>query len=235
VDQESDVREPLVQADGEMASLLYHRLAGGMGGDAAEMHPASAVLDEHQDIQPFQQHGIHVQEAGRDHPGGLGGKELPPGRARAARCRIDARGTEDFPDGGWRNRHAELGQLAVDPPVSPQRVLLRQADGEAGDAAACRRAAGLAALLVSYFPAASLRYQASSVTGVTGEHLGPAPARDELRQRGESCPVGWLVPHPAGMPAQHHVLMPEHQQLSILRPVARNTRTARPSTRQVNT
>jgi hypothetical protein len=29
-------------------------------------------------------------------------------------------------------------------------------------------------------------------------------------------PVSWLVPHPAGMPAQHRVLVPEYQQLCIL-------------------
>jgi hypothetical protein len=29
-----------------------------------------------------------------------------------------------------------------------------------------------------------------------------------------------LVPYPAGVPAQHRVLVPEHEQLGILRPVA---------------
>jgi len=51
----------------------------------------------------------------------------------------------------------------------PQRVLLRQANGKAGDARDRRRAAGLAPLLVSYLLAASLRCQASSVAGVTGK------------------------------------------------------------------
>jgi hypothetical protein len=32
-------------------------------------------------------------------------------------------------------------------------------------------------------------------------------------------PVGWLVLHPASVPAQHHVLVPEHQQLGVLLPV----------------
>jgi hypothetical protein len=34
-----------------------------------------------------------------------------------------------------------------------------------------------------------------------------------------AAPVGRLVPRPAGVPPQHRVLMPEHQQLSILRQV----------------
>ena len=53
-----------------------------------------------------------------------------------------------------------------------------------------------------------------------GEDFGPAPARYKPRQGGEPGPVGRLVPHPAGVPPQYRVLVPEHQQLSILRQVA---------------
>ena len=34
-----------------------------------------------------------------------------------------------------------------------------------------------------------------------------------------TTPVGWLVTYPASVAAQHRVLVPEHQQLSILRQV----------------
>src|ERR1035438_8778709 len=77
---------------------------------------------------------VNVQEVDGQDPGGLGAQELPPRRARAARRRIDARGPQDLIDGRRRNRSAELGQLAVYPPVTPQRVLPRQADGDPGDA-----------------------------------------------------------------------------------------------------
>jgi hypothetical protein len=80
-DQESDVLEPLVEGEGEVAGLLHRPLAGGMCGDAAEVHPAGAVLDKYQDVQPFQQHGVRVQEVDGEDPGGLGVQELPPGRA----------------------------------------------------------------------------------------------------------------------------------------------------------
>jgi hypothetical protein len=53
-----------------------------------------------------------------------------------------------------------------------------------------------------------------------GEDFGPAPARYKPRQRGEPGPVGWLIPHPDDVPAQYRVLVPEYQQLSILRQVA---------------
>jgi hypothetical protein len=76
-----DVLEPLVEAEGEVAGLLHGPLAGRMRGDAAEVHPAGAMLDEHQDVQALQQHGIHVQEINCQDPGGLGVQELLPGRA----------------------------------------------------------------------------------------------------------------------------------------------------------
>jgi hypothetical protein len=65
-------------------------------------------------------------------------------------------------------------------------------------------------------PACGARPAASPTPG---EDLGPAAARYKPRQRGEPGPVSRLVPHPAGVPPQYRVLMPDHQQLSILRQV----------------
>jgi hypothetical protein len=161
-----------------------------------------------------------MQEVDRQDPGGLGCKELPPGRPRPARRRIDARIVQDLPDGGRRDRDAELRQLAMDPAVSPQRVLLRQADGKPSDALDCRRPAGLAPSARVVFSRGQPAVPGQQGRGRYWEDPGPPPARDEPRQRGEPGPVGWLVPHPAGVPAQHRVLVPEHQQLSILRRVS---------------
>jgi len=80
-DQELDALEPLVEAEGEVAGLLHGPLARRAGGDPAEVHPAGAVLDEYQDIDALQQHGVHVQEVNGEDPGCLGLHELPPGRA----------------------------------------------------------------------------------------------------------------------------------------------------------
>jgi hypothetical protein len=142
-------------------------------------------------------------------PGGLGAQELPPGRACATRSRIDTRGTLDLPDGGRRDRHAEFRHFAVDPAVSPQRILLRQPDDKAG----------LRQLLVSYLLAAGLRCQASSVAGATAK---TSVQRLQGRSRARSCattgsptrrgvcwpaarrcrrPRGWYRPRrPAGSP-----------------------------------
>jgi hypothetical protein len=90
-----------------------------------------------------------VQEIDREDPGGLRVQKLPPGWARSARCRVNARSSQDFPHGGRGDRHAELGQLAVDPAVSPQRILVRQPDGNAGGAAGAGGRPGFRRSLVS--------------------------------------------------------------------------------------
>ena len=74
---------------------------------------------------------------------------------------------------------------------------------------------GVRRLLVSYLPAASLRCQASSVAGVIGKM-----AAQRLRGMSRaSAAVSRPVPDPAGVAAQHRVLVAEHEQLGILRQV----------------
>jgi hypothetical protein len=71
-------------------------------------------------------------------------------------------------------------------------------------------------LLVSYFLAASLRVPGQQRRGRDREDFRPAPARDEPGERGEPGPVAGFVPHSVGVPAQHGVLVPEHQQFGVL-------------------
>lgn len=168
------------------------------------------MFDEHQDMQPPEVHGVHLQEVDCDDPFGLGVQEPPPARARAPRRWIDAGRMQDLPHGGGRDCHAELCEFAVDPAVSPQRILLRQANGKAGDARYCRRAPWLAPLARVVL----LRRQ-PAVPGQQrrwrhGEDFGPAPARYKPRQRGEPGPVSRFIPHPADVPAQYRVLMSEY-------------------------
>ena len=78
---------------------------------------------------------------------------------------------------------------------------------------------GLRRLLVSYFLAASLRFQASSVAGVTGK-TSAQRLRGTSRASAASQARSAGILHPAGVPPQDRVLVPEHQQLSVLRQVA---------------
>ena len=117
-----------------------------------------------------------MQEIGGQDPGGLSVQELPSGRAVPARRRVDARGAQDLVDRGCRDRDAELGQLAADTPVTSARVLVRRADGKPAMLRTVAGRPGRRRLLVSYFLAASLRFQASSVAGVTGRSRPSAGA-----------------------------------------------------------
>ena len=131
-----------------------------------------------------QQHSVDVKEVDCEDPGCLCVQELPPGRTVPARRGIDARGTQDLIDGGRRDRHAQLGQLAMNPPVAPERVLARQADGEPGDAADRRRSSGLAPLARVVLPRGEPAMPGRQRRGRHRKDPGPAPPRDEPYERG---------------------------------------------------
>ena len=88
----------------QVAGLLHGPLAVRVGGDAAQMHPAGVMLDDHQDIQPFQQHRINVQEVHREYAAGLRGQELPPRRPGAPGRGIDPGVMENLIDSTGRRQ-----------------------------------------------------------------------------------------------------------------------------------
>jgi len=159
--------------------LLHHPFARGVRGDAAQVHPAGAVLDKYQDVKSFHQHGVCVQEVHRDDPGGRRAEELPLARARAARRRIDARSMQDLPHGGRRHGDAEFCQFAVDAAVSPERILLRQANDQAGYARDRRRAPRFAPVARVVPARGQFPVPGRERRWRDGEDVGPAPAGDE--------------------------------------------------------
>ena len=207
----------------------------GVRGDAAQVHPAGAVLDEHQHVHALQQHGVHVQEVDREDPGGLGVQELPPGRAGAARRRIDARSVQDLPHGGRRDcrcraSSARRGSGGVPTADSPSPAGRRggRCPGLVGGRPGLRR------LLVSYLLAASLRCQASSVAGVTGKisaqrlrGMSRASAANHTRSAGS------YRTRPTCRRSTAFSCRSTSSSASFARS-PRNTRTARPSTRRVS-
>ena len=68
-----------------------------MGGDPGEVHAAAVVLDDDEDVEAAQEHGVDVGEVDREVRLGLGGEELAPGRSGPARSGIDSGGLEDLP------------------------------------------------------------------------------------------------------------------------------------------
>jgi len=67
-DHQLDALEAFAEAEGQIAGLVHRPLRSGVRRDAAQVHLAGAVLDEYQDMQPLQQHGIHVKEIDREDP-----------------------------------------------------------------------------------------------------------------------------------------------------------------------
>jgi hypothetical protein len=67
--------------------------------------------------------------------------------------------------------------------------------------------------------------------GVGGLEDGVEGCGEVPDPRSRISPVARLIAHPADMPAQHRVLVPEHEQLGIFAGSPRNTTMARPSTR----
>src|SRR6266700_6604078 len=78
---------------------------------------------------------------------------------------------------------------------------------------------GLRRLLVSYLLAASLRCQASSVAGVTAKTSAQRLRGTSRASAANQARSAGAYRTPADVPPQYRVLVPEHQQLSILRQV----------------
>jgi hypothetical protein len=86
---------------------------------AKDPDAAGAVLDDGQDIDLGAVEQAGGEEVQRQDPLRLGPQELGPARAVPAGRRIDPGALEDLPDRGRRDRDAQPGKLAVDPPVAP--------------------------------------------------------------------------------------------------------------------
>jgi hypothetical protein len=172
------------------------------GVAAAALHPgrvqpAGAVLDEHQHVQPREQRHLHHQEVTGDNRVRLGSQELPPRRPRPARRRTDARGVQDLPHRGRRDRVPQPRQLALDPPVAPGRVLPRHLDNQRLDRGPSRRSPRLAPTGVVPLAGDEATVPAKDRGRCDREDLRP-PAAAHQPQRRESEPDGIVPPQAVG-------------------------------------
>ncbi|MGY3205830.1 hypothetical protein ACVW19_006345 [Streptomyces sp. TE5632] len=130
------------RAGGEDACRVNGPGLGRMGGDAGDGQPVGAVLAERRRVEPAARRGVAGREGAGGDPFGLGGEDLAPGRAKAARGRANVRGVEDSPDRPGGDGAVAPGRLALDPPVPPAGVLPRQTRNELFDRLPGRRPSG---------------------------------------------------------------------------------------------
>jgi hypothetical protein len=93
----------VVEVHQEIAGLLRHPRAGGVGGDAGQMHPPALHLDDEQNVETGQADGLHGEEVTRQQPTSLRREELSPRRAAPARCRAEPVVAQDPANGGCRH------------------------------------------------------------------------------------------------------------------------------------
>jgi hypothetical protein len=101
------------------------------------MDAPRADLDEEQHMEAPEGGAVDTGEVCREDALGLGANELGPGRSGPLRGRVDPGRSQDRPDGGRGDPVTELCELAVDAPVTPCRVLPREADCEVADLREC--------------------------------------------------------------------------------------------------
>lgn len=82
------------------------------------------MLDDEQNVQAAQEHGIDMEEVGRQDRLRLGVQERSPGEPRPRGHRVKAGVLEDPPDRRRRDLMAQADQLTVDAPY-PQPGLSR--------------------------------------------------------------------------------------------------------------
>jgi hypothetical protein len=141
-DQELELCGLIAKIHEQVAGLLGHPRASRVSGDARLMHAPAGEFDKEQDVQAAQEHRVGVEEVSRQHGMGLGGQEGAPCLAMPAGCGVDASVVEDLPDGRGRDLLAHAGELAVDAPVSPGRVVTCHLQRQVADRSLDSRASG---------------------------------------------------------------------------------------------
>jgi hypothetical protein len=187
-----------------------------MGSHAQDVHGTGLDLHHEQHVQPVEQHGVDVQEVTDQDARGLSGQELPPRRRCPPGRGAEAGAGQDPADRPLPHPVAQPGQLALDAPAPPARVLpcylLHQRPHLIRDRRPSRPAR------IRPFP-----LDQAAVPGQQRarrhDAVQPQVPRQQPRQGGEDGAVSPIRPRPRDLPAQHSDLVPQHQDLRILRGV----------------
>jgi hypothetical protein len=100
-----------------------HRAASAGCAPAGSPTATSRELDEEQNVEALQEERVDGEEVAFENACRLRSQELGPAWLDPFRRRLDPRLLKDRPDRARRKLDPEPDQLALDPPVSPARVL----------------------------------------------------------------------------------------------------------------
>jgi hypothetical protein len=187
-----------------------------MRGHTQDVQVAITDLEHEQDGEPPQRHrGVDVEEVDGQHARPLRAQELSPAGVGVPRWRRrDPVAAQDPADRRGADAMAEFEQLALDSAVSPGRVLSRHPTDQRGEGIIERWSSGLVRV------------------GPPSAHEASVPARDRSRgdqavaaqrrrqapdQSGEEGPVGPVQAWSRVGAAEDSDLMPQHEQLDVLR------------------
>jgi hypothetical protein len=120
---------------------------------------------------------------------------------------------EDPADRRCADLVAELEQLALDPLVSPAVVFGGEPLDQRGDLGADRRPSRPVRIGSLAGDQAAVPPQDSAESD---QPVHAQPGRQQPDQRGEDRAVGPAEPGPRLSPAQHGILVPQHQELGVL-------------------
>jgi len=182
------------------------------------------VLDDREHVQVYAGHGDGLEEVTGEQRAGLGVEEAGPGCGGAVGCRVDPGVVEDRPYGGRGYLDAEYEEFAVDAPVTPARIVLREAQYQQADRTDRERPARASG------PGPG-RVTAGQQVPVPAQHCvwpyqQPEPAEhmpwEPVQECGQERPVGRgeLRPGTAQLPFQHGDLVAQRQDLGVFVPVA---------------
>src|SRR5207247_1246747 len=168
-------------------------------------------------VQASQPERLDGEEVTLEDPGRLLAQELPPAHTYASRCGLDAVAVEHVPDAARRQRNSEPDQLAMDPLVSPARVLRRQPRDQLSRLREQLRSARPSALIR---PAAADEFaMPAQKCRRLDEERPPSRLRKHLAERRQQGTIGRPQARPTDLAPQHLQLMPQHEDLDLLRPL----------------
>ena len=165
-----------------------------VGGHSGQVQPSGTVLDEHQHVQPPEQHRFHHEKVAGDDRVCLDGQELPPAQPGPPGRRINASGVQDLPHRGRGDRMSQPRQLALDSPVPPGRILPRHPDDQRLDRGPRGRSSRLAPVGLVPLAGDEVTVPAQDRGGGDREDLRPPAAAHQPGQRRKPEPVGMIPP-----------------------------------------